>query len=165
VTFFVVQILGRHDRVSEYLALSFVAAIVAIVVGAAFPAVGAPTYLEAPKSLMEAFAPRTGAQWVQQLTDLRNGVSVDIGQGGGLISFPSYHVALSMIVAWSLRGVRFAFPVGVIFAVGTVASAPIFGGHYFVDLIAGAVLVCVLVGAGGIRRTLAIAPAPIRDPA
>jgi hypothetical protein len=147
-TFLVLHISGRWQRASEYLALSFVAGIIATIMGAAFPALGTVTYFQAPHALMAAFPAHSGAQWVQRLTELRSGLPVEISYLIGLISFPSYHVALTMIIAWCFRGFRFVFPICVIYVIGTAASAPIIGGHYLVDLVAGAVMVVVMIIVG-----------------
>jgi hypothetical protein len=154
LAFFVLHFLGQRQRASEYLALSFVSGIIGTITGAAFPALGAVTYFQAPHALMAGFPAHTGAQWVQRLTELRSGLPVEINQLTGLISFPSYHVALTMIIAWCLRGVRFAVPICTVYVIGTAASAPIIGGHYFVDLIAGAALVFITIAAAKVAGRL-----------
>lgn len=148
LAFFVLHFSSRRERVSEYLAFSFVAAIIATIVGTAFPALGAVTYFQVPPALMAAFPDQTGAQWVQRLIELRSGLPVDVSMPIGLVSFPSYHVALTMIIAWSFRGSPIMFAIAAIFAIATAASAPIIGGHYFVDLISGAALVVIMIFAG-----------------
>jgi hypothetical protein len=158
LAFVILHFSGRRERTSEYLALSFVGAVIAITMGAAFPTLGTVTYFHAPQALMAAFPEHTGAQWVQQLAELRSGLPVELNHMIGLVSFPSYHVALTMIVAWCFRGFRFVFPICAIYALATASSAPIIGGHYFVDLVAGAALACILIAASRIRWSLAIAP-------
>jgi hypothetical protein len=151
VAFVILHALGRNDRVSEYLALSFVGVIIAMVVGTAFPAIGAVTYFEA-QALMASFPPQTGAVWIPRLMDIRSGATVDIKELVGLVSFPSYHVALTMIIAWCFRGFRVAFPIFASFALATAAATPIIGGHYFVDLLGGAAMVCIMIAVSKSRR-------------
>jgi hypothetical protein len=134
----------KPERAWDLLALSFSAGLIATLVGIAFPAMGAVTHLQPPGDLLAALRPNTGAEWVRRLTLLRSGQPVDVSGMVGLVSFPSYHVAHTMIVAWCLRGFLL-FPFAVVFAAGTAAAAPIMGGHYFVDLIAGAALALSLV--------------------
>jgi len=59
----------------------------------------------------------------------------------GLISFPSFHTAGALVVAWSLRRARWlrilTWPVVALL----VASTVLLGAHYAVDVIAAAVLV------------------------
>jgi membrane-associated phospholipid phosphatase len=154
LAFLVLHVAGRRERVSEYLALSFGSGLIVAIIGAGFPAIGAVTYHQAPAALMAAFPADAGAQWVERLTALRSGGPVDISHNVGLVSFPSYHTALALIIAWCFREFRFIFPIGIIYAAGTAAGALIIGGHYFVDLLAGAMLVCALVAAGRYGRTL-----------
>ena len=158
LAFIVLHLMGRPDRAAEYLGLSLVVGIVATVIGTVFPTVGAVNHF-AVMDMMVGFPPHTGAQWVQRLTELRAGGPVVITDTIGLVSLPSYHVALTMIIAWAFRGFRFIFPALVIYAIATAASAPIIGGHYFVDLIAGAVLVVIVVSAMGRKPLRAPLPA------
>ena len=162
LAFLVLHATGRRERVSEYLALSFGGGVVVAIIGAAFPAIGAVTYHQAPAALMAAFPANAGTQWIERLTALRSGMPVDISHNVGLVSFPSYHTALAMIIAWCLRDFRFLFPICVVYAFGTAAGALIVGGHYFVDLVAGATLVCALVAAGKLSRTLQWRPLQFR---
>ncbi|HTV72074.1 MAG TPA: phosphatase PAP2 family protein [Rhizobiaceae bacterium] len=55
----------------------------------------------------------------------------------GLVTFPSFHTAAGIVVAWCLRRTLFYWP-GVVYSVAMIASTPVFGGHYFIDVIAGA---------------------------
>lgn len=159
LAFVALHLAGRPGRAEEYLALSLVVGLIATIIGAAFPTIGAASQFPAAKEMMAAFPPHTGAQWVARLTELRSGGPVVISDTIGLVSLPSYHVALTVIIAWCFRGFRLLFPAWVLFALGTSASAPIIGGHYFVDLIAGAVLVIIVISAMGWKPLRAPIPA------
>jgi membrane-associated phospholipid phosphatase len=67
----------------------------------------------------------------------------------GLVSFPSYHTAAAVLYAWAMwpfRGLRWIF---IVINAAMIAACPIFGGHYFVDLIAGAAVgIAAIVAAG-----------------
>ncbi|HZT88934.1 MAG TPA: phosphatase PAP2 family protein [Stellaceae bacterium] len=78
---------------------------------------------------------------------MRNHVfsAIDMSNLGGIVSFPSYHAASAVMLAYFLRGVRFLFPAAAAFNAVMIAATPIIGGHYIVDVIAG-----VLVGAATI---------------
>jgi hypothetical protein len=133
----------NQERAAESVSLQFTGGIIAVVIGSAFPAMGAPTYHQAPLAVMAAFPAHSGAQWTTTLEHLRSGLPAEISPIG-LVSFPSYHIAWTMIIAWSFRGYRL-FPLFVAYGVATVAATPIFGGHYFVDMIAGAGLAGALI--------------------
>lgn len=55
----------------------------------------------------------------------------------GLVTFPSFHTALAVIFAYSMRGIRYiALPVYALNAMLILATLPQ-GGHYLVDVVAG----------------------------
>lgn len=58
----------------------------------------------------------------------------------GLISMPSFHVAGAFMVTWAVRSYRHWWPVLGIVNVGLIAATVMSGAHYFVDLLASAVL-------------------------
>lgn len=73
------------------------------------------------------------------LLALRGGgpLSFDMTRLQGLISFPSYHMILAVLLVWAHRRSPQFVPVAIFNAIMTV-SIPTFGPHYLVDLIAGA---------------------------
>jgi membrane-associated phospholipid phosphatase len=73
---------------------------------------------------------------------LRDGTfdTLDFTQGVGLISFPSMHAALAVMVAvalWPFR--RWRLPIA-LFTALMLVSIPTEGGHYLIDVLAGALL-------------------------
>jgi membrane-associated phospholipid phosphatase len=58
----------------------------------------------------------------------------------GLVMFPSYHTVISVVLVIMCRHLRYLkYPV-LIFNIALIASIPVFGGHYLVDILAGTVL-------------------------
>ncbi|MFM0665832.1 phosphatase PAP2 family protein [Paraburkholderia sediminicola] len=55
----------------------------------------------------------------------------------GLVSFPSFHTILALCLAYSLRHVRFVFPIGIAMNLLMILSTPTQGGHYLSDVLAG----------------------------
>jgi hypothetical protein len=82
--------------------------------------------------------------WMEQdlLRGLRTGTwrTLDLTQLMGIVSFPSYHATLPLILAWAQRDVRGWRLVAPVWAGLTIAATPLFGGHYGVDVLAGIVL-------------------------
>ena len=81
----------------------------------------------------------------------------------GLIAFPSYHTANAILFVWALWPLRLLRPVMLALNALLIASTPLAGAHYLVDLIGGA-----LVAAGAIfltsrltRSSPATAPSPM----
>lgn len=86
--------------------------------------------------------------WVypEKLALLREGVyTLNVDHISGLITFPSYHAAAAVIMArafWDLKPLR--WPMLALNAAMFLSAAPI-GGHYFVDLIAGALIAATVI--------------------
>jgi membrane-associated phospholipid phosphatase len=71
---------------------------------------------------------------------LRSGAlrTLDLTKLQGIVTFPSYHAAMAVIHAWGFWHVRAARVPGVIWSALIILATPLGGGHYFVDVIAGA---------------------------
>jgi membrane-associated phospholipid phosphatase len=65
---------------------------------------------------------------------------LDLGQMTGIVTFPSYHATLTVVLAHAVRGVPVLRVAAPILAGLTVVSTPLFGGHYAMDVLAGLVL-------------------------
>lgn len=58
----------------------------------------------------------------------------------GVICFPSFHTICALLFAQAWVGVRFFWPLALLIASATVVSTLPIGGHYFVDLLSGALV-------------------------
>jgi len=78
---------------------------------------------------------------------LRDGTHrlLDMTQMTGIVSFPSFHATLPVILAWAQRGVARMRVVAPVWAAVTIVATPVFGGHYAVDVLAGLVLAVVAI--------------------
>src|ERR1700682_1264198 len=91
---------------------------------------------------------------MDRLPLLRDGILrvLNISHLGGIITFPSFHAAAAILALWGFWGVWWMRPVSLIANVGMLLATPLFGGHYFVDVLAGvgfaalAITVAKLVG-------------------
>ena len=55
----------------------------------------------------------------------------------GLVGFPSLHVVLALLVAWSVRQINFWRWIYLAINAVVVIATPIQGGHHLIDVIAG----------------------------
>ena len=121
---------------------ALLAAVISVAIAALFfpfaPAEGASLFYGVDvHSPLRPFAPA--------LLALKNGHRVlDHSTFKGLISFPSYHTAAAAIFTWAMWRTPLRWPVLLLNVVMVAAAIP-FGSHYFVDILAGA-----LVGAASI---------------
>lgn len=105
------------------------------------PAVGAVVHYGIPHSAL--LGPGSSSALV--LHAIKGGERVISGSlMGGLISFPSYHAAVAVLLTWGGWKTLLRWPVAILNATMFVASA-IFGGHYFVDLIAGGLVAAAAI--------------------
>jgi membrane-associated phospholipid phosphatase len=96
--------------------------------------------------------------WMEQdmLRGLRAGTwrTLNLTQLMGIVTFPSYHATLPVILAWAQRDLPGWRVIAPVWAGLTILATPLFGGHYGVDVLAGIALAVV---------ALWIAPALVGD--
>lgn len=146
----------RDDRAIEICSLLVGTALVCSAIGALFPAYGAMETLGSPE-LLNKLRSGAGVYAVQALTDVRSPGLVFLNSTNlpGLTTFPSYHTALGVLCIYSCRHHPVALAAASIYATVMIASTPVYGGHYFTDVIAGGLFTIVYILAW--RRLAAIA--------
>jgi hypothetical protein len=99
-----------------------------------FPAIG---HQETPRGLdlPVLLALRGGGPW-----------SFDLSQLQGLISFPSYHTVLAVLLTYAHRRSRLLVPIALVNGI-MLFSIPTVGQHYLVDIIAGAAVALLAIAA------------------
>jgi membrane-associated phospholipid phosphatase len=139
--------LGKR-RSAVALRLGFcISATATILIGVLMPALGPFVFYDLPVASQTAY--------VAQLAALRDGTlqQIDLSNAQGLIFFPSFHAALAVLCAHAARAVRGLFWPALLFNLLIICTAPVIGGHYFVDIVAGLVLsVAVILSIGGEKR-------------
>jgi hypothetical protein len=106
-------------------------------------------------SLISGFLPAlghgglAGPEPVAALLDVRNGVwhVMNFDKVQGIVTFPSFHTALGILLPYAIRRVRWAFWLLLPLDAVMIISTPAVGGHYLVDTIAGCVLAALTIWA------------------
>ena len=82
--------------------------------------------------------PDLGANAHAHLMAIRNGQLplLKLGEAHGLISMPSFHAAIGMLIPWCLRSRRWLVAPLVIVDVGLLIATAVLGLHYVVDVLA-----------------------------
>ncbi len=142
----VLILMNNRRRALEIIYLVVVTAIICILVAMAFPA-KATMALLADQELLSRFQIGTGVLHVEQLMQLRGDGSIFMKSDDmqGLISFPSFHTCMALIIAWCARGRWYSAFTGAVIAAAIIAGTPIFGGHYLVDVLGGMVVTALSV--------------------
>lgn len=146
LAFFIFALRAEFRRTAFFLDTFLFTAIICTGLGMLFPAEAAVAYHVQELALFPNFSSPPGLYHLQHLMALRSGdpVSLDLQNLPGLVTFPSFHTAAGVVLAFSAYGTRM-FPVFCAYSAVMIASTPVFGGHYFVDLFAGgAVAVAVI---------------------
>ncbi len=155
VIVFLGMMLGRQTRRAEfYITGFFITALICITAGMFFPAVGSVMHILGGHVPSGRFEGVPGVYHVPILEKLRGSgpVALDLNDLPGLVTFPSFHTAAGIALFWSQRRTRLFWP-ALAYAAVMIASTPVIGGHYFIDLLGGGVIaVAILAWLGRLPR-------------
>lgn len=163
---FVFGALGRADRLLEFAALYTLTGVAVAGVAMLVPAMGAYAHHAPDPALFDGFT-RAGHIHIDTLERLRAGMFGTLGleETVGMVSFPSFHTVLAVIVTWAFRGTPVLVPVLALNVLVVLSTLPE-GGHYLVDLFggaaiaAGAILLVHRIGREGAARGAPAAALP-----
>ncbi len=132
----------RKARVREFLELTVVLFAISILLSISIPAAGAPKFY--------ASAVHADVSGWSHFELLRAGSLklIDLNAMQGLVSMPSVHTVMAILLCWAVRRTPLAYVV-IPLNIVVLLSTPVVGGHYIVDVLAGAILT---VGAIAVRR-------------
>jgi hypothetical protein len=144
--FAVLGLAGRQRRIWTILLAWNVTLLITCAVFAVFPGVGPYPHFELASAAVPAMRDPTPWHSVTVLTGLRDGTMHHIGFADfdGLVTFPSFHAAAAVILAWgawSIRAIR--WPAALLNGAMLVSAISV-GGHYVIDIVAG----CIVAGIG-----------------
>ena len=101
-----------------------------------------------------AHVAHAGTGWLKTLMMIRNGewTTLDFSHVEGIITFPSFHTTLAILLVYAVRHHRWALallvPLNMLLIVATLSV----GGHYLVDLPAGAAVAFISIAATRLLR-------------
>jgi membrane-associated phospholipid phosphatase len=134
---------GCGERLSEFLALLCLSSLGLAVGMLLVPAAGAFVYFEPARQLFDNF---TAGEEMWPFLDAFNGLrdgsltKIDVSSVQGVVSFPSFHTMLGIITTYALRDTRALLILAVILNGTMIVSTLPVGGHYLVDVLAGAAI-------------------------
>ncbi len=117
-----------------------IALILTTIVSGIFPALGAFSYFNT--DLEKAIH-------LSHLQALRDGTNMvfSLGQMQGIVTLPSYHTVLAILLIYVCRSIRYLFPFSVVLNGLMLIATPYYGGHYLIDMVAGAIVAGVTIAA------------------
>ncbi|MEI9406348.1 phosphatase PAP2 family protein [Mesorhizobium argentiipisi] len=144
---FILLAFAKRPRLTEFIAFLAVSSALTGTLMSLVPAAGAYAYFHPEPNVFGNFTARAGMWHFTELMKLRSGEPFDllVTRAEGLVTFPSYHTALGIMVVYALRGYRWLFwPVACLNAVMIVSTLPE-GGHHLIDVIVGVVVAAVSI--------------------
>ncbi len=170
----VLSLSGQLRAVRVMMLSAMITGLVTVLVSGLMPAMAMFVHLDLTPADFPNLDPAAAFVHQADMNALRAGTFavLDIGKAEGIVTFPSYHAALGVVLlaaAWANRWLRWPF---LVLNVLLIAATPIDGGHYFVDVIAGggvAALVFFVVsrwgatGRNSLARQTTVIPALSRD--
>jgi PAP2 superfamily len=139
----------RYRRLEEFTLAFALALAVTTVISALVPAVGMYQQIGLDPAELSHIEPRAYLDQVRDLAPVRDGAlrHLNLFVLAGIVTFPSFHAASAVLYAWALWPVRWMRPIALLANGAMLASTPIDGGHYFVDLIAGGAVALLAIAA------------------
>lgn len=145
--------LGRTDAVWRFLHAWSLTLIACVAIFALAPAQTAYVHYGFVPADVPYLTANTSWWPYELLERVRTGQLRELGaaQISGLITFPSFHTAGAVLLAWGFRRVPVVGPAFVLLNVTMIATVPLIGSHYFVDVLGG--IAVAFLGIAGSRLT------------
>jgi membrane-associated phospholipid phosphatase len=169
------NVLGRRDRLIEFMTLFIGSCIAANILSALVPAIGAYVHFQPGAALRSAISADAGVWHLAHFETLRAGTFTrfSLTATEGLITFPSFHTAAALCVPLALRGLGVLTGLAWLAAGFIILSTIPIGGHYLIDVIAGAAMTLAMhglilragIGNSALLTDAAHRPMAERDPA
>jgi len=131
-------VMGRTDRLREMFWMFGLCGLMACAGTLLLPALGPSKFYN--------IATDTG--FVPVMEHILSGENLRFALSGmtGVVSFPSFHTAMALAYIWAFRGTGIiGWGIAALNLV-MLASVPFFGGHYLMDMIAGAATMLIALG-------------------
>lgn len=146
---FLLLVLGREpaQRCQELIMLFFSSALICSTIGMFFPAMAAATFYQPKLGLFRNVDPWVGAYHIDQFLALRTDPApmLALDDMPGLVTFPSFHTAMGVIAIYCARKTPWLLWPSLIVNLLMIASTPLFGSHYLIDVIGGASIATVAI--------------------
>jgi hypothetical protein len=154
----------QFQRLQEFTFAFTLALIATTGISALVPAIGVFQQIGLDPAMLPNLSPQAYLDQQRDLGPVRDGTlrHLELLNLAGIVTFPSFHACSAVLYAWALWPVRWMRPFALGANAAMMASTPVDGGHYFIDLIAGiAVAAFAIAAARAARRRLAGEAKPV----
>lgn len=160
VVYTALTLLGKLERAKEFVTILFAAALLTVCVSTFFPAEAAMVR-HGDDHLVASFGPSAGVYHIEVMRILRESkeIVLSFAHLPGLATFPSFHTIVGLLIVYACRGNIITLVLAGIWTGAMLLATPIYGGHYFIDIIAGFVVTVALATAyAAIETTILATP-------
>lgn len=133
------SLVAQPRQLMEFLSIFTLSALLVVVVSAIYPAHGAffhfgKTYTIGARSISDFGLLRSGQLHQIRLDHLQ-----------GLIQMPSFHTCMAIMFTYAVRSNRYLLGLALLLNGVMLLSTPYCGGHYLMDMLAGATLMSLVI--------------------
>jgi membrane-associated phospholipid phosphatase len=141
VGFIVIAFFGSRHAAEEFLILFVLPAASVSLFGVFLPAYGPMIHFSSITSQLDTIREFGWLHWPHYEALRSPGPhKLVLEQLPGLTTFPSFHTAMGLLLVYAMRERWYLLIPATFYSTVMIAGTPLFGSHYFVDLIAGAML-------------------------
>jgi membrane-associated phospholipid phosphatase len=142
-------LIGRTERGYAMILAYIMIVVVSTVIATFFPSEGAFVAYGIDRSAIGHVDPYFGYAFLEEFNAVRNAPTFEMSldRVQGLLTFPSVHVAVAVLCLWAALGSRLLIAPFLALNVAMAASAISHGGHYLVDVLAGAIVAAICIAA------------------
>lgn len=139
--------LRRQAILYRFVLANLIALLLVYIIAGIFPAEGYITLKGYDTKLLSELHWPAGYAHVEYYRQLRTGGFAEVFKSGfiALITFPSYHTVLAVLLGWAFWSIRPVRWLAVLFNALVIATIPAIGGHYLTDCIAGLVVAALVI--------------------
>ena len=144
-------------RLQEFTFAFAIALIVTTAISALVPAIGVFQQIGVDPAAFVNIEPGAYLAQMRDLGPVREGIlrELDLLNLAGIVTFPSFHACSAVLYVWALWSVWWMRPFALLANGAMLASTPVDGGHYFIDVFAGiAVAVLAIWVARAVSRRI-----------
>lgn len=135
----------RFVRFQQFVLANALGLCIALAVFAFMPAAGTYSFLDIGNGEYAGLSPVVTADQKVHLDALRSGKQVLVDEMSGLITFPSFHAEWAIFFMWAFYPVKRLRAGAILLNLAVLASTPVQGAHYFIDLIGGVIVAGVSI--------------------
>ncbi|WP_438276842.1 phosphatase PAP2 family protein [Nitrobacter sp.] len=138
---------SRIARLQQFIVATVASLTITLAVFTFVPAVAYYAYLGIHPSDFSNLTPSTPYAHIRHLEGIRSGLVhiVRLNDLEGLITFPSFHTVSALLYVWALWPIRRLRWPAVVLNILMIASTPIDGAHYAIDIIGGIIVAIIAI--------------------